>query len=43
MYNMATEEPHSFLYINLMSKQKNKMMYIDFDEVLEVEEVKDEK
>ena len=39
MYKMATEEPHSFLYINLMSKQKNKMMYVRFDHVLEVEEV----
>ena len=32
MYNMATSEPFSFWYINLMSKDMNKMFYIRFEQ-----------
>jgi len=31
MYNLATSEPYSFWYINLMSKDVNKMFYIRFE------------
>ena len=31
MYNMATDEPYSFWYINLMAKDVNKMFYIRFE------------
>jgi hypothetical protein len=31
MYHMAVDEPYSFWYINLMSKDKNKMFYIRFE------------
>lgn len=30
IYNIATERPHSFLYVNLMSYDINKMFYINF-------------
>jgi Cdc6-like AAA superfamily ATPase len=31
IYNLATQEPHSFLYINLMAKDINDMFHIRFD------------
>ena len=31
MYQMATSEPYSFWYINLMSKDINKMFHIRFE------------
>ena len=34
MYNVATEEPYSFLFINLMSKDKEQMFYIALKYVL---------
>ena len=30
LYNLATEAAHSFLYINLMSKNKEDMFYVQF-------------
>jgi hypothetical protein len=38
LYNIATGEPHSFWYINLMSKSKKDMFYMNFDRKLEVED-----
>ncbi len=37
MYNLATEEQYSFLYINLMNKIKD-MFYIRFDKKLKIED-----
>ena len=37
MYNLATYEPHSFLYINLMAKKLEEMFYIRFDKRLIIE------
>ena len=31
LYNTATSEPYSFLYVNLVAKSKNDMFYIRFD------------
>ena len=36
MYNAATEEPYSFWYINLMAKDINKMFYIRFEKLMEI-------
>jgi hypothetical protein len=37
MYNMATEEPYSFWYANLMAKSKNEMFYIRFEKRLAID------
>ena len=37
MYNIATQEPYSFLYIKLTSKDPNKMFMIKFHKYLEIE------
>ena len=34
MYKLATDEPHSFLYVNLMAKHLNDMFYIRFNKKL---------
>jgi hypothetical protein len=34
LYNIATSEPHSFLYINLVAKDKNDMFYMNYDRKL---------
>ena len=36
MYSMATEEPHSFWFIDLVAKSKAAMFYVRFEERLEV-------
>ena len=36
MYNLATNEPYSFLYINLVSPKINEMFYINFNQRLQV-------
>ena len=36
MYNAATKEPYSFRYINLMSKNVNKMFFIRFEKQLTI-------
>ena len=36
LYNIATGEPHSFWFINLMAKSKRDMMYMNFNRKLEV-------
>ena len=36
LYNVATGEPHSFWFINLIAKSKKDMMYMNFDRKLEV-------
>ena len=38
LYNIATDEPHSFLYINLMAKDKKDMFFVRFDHKLIVED-----
>ena len=37
MYNAATEEPFSFWFINLMSKNVNKMFFIRFEQQMSLE------
>ena len=37
IYNLATAEPYSFLYVNLRAKKKNEMFYIRFDKRIEIE------
>ena len=37
LYNLASHEPHSFLYINLMAKDKKDMFYVRFEHKLIVE------
>ena len=34
LYSIAAEKPHSFLYLNLMSKSKEDMFYILFKQIL---------
>ena len=34
LYTLATEAPHSLLYINLMQKDKTKMFYIQLSKIL---------
>jgi hypothetical protein len=36
MYHIATEEPYSFLYVKLTSKDHNKMFMIRFSKYLEI-------
>ena len=36
MYNLATKEPYSFLYINLVSPKNNDMFYINFNQTLQI-------
>ena len=37
IYNMATEAPHSFLFCNLVAKQRNKIFMIRFEKRIEIE------
>ena len=37
IYSLATSQPYSFLYVNLMSKQNNNTFYINFDKNIEIE------
>ena len=37
VYNLATEEPYSFLFINLMKGDVNKMFYERFDAKLAID------
>jgi hypothetical protein len=37
MYKLATDEAYSFWYINLMSRDPNKMFYIRFEKRLTLE------
>ena len=30
LYRIATDAPHSFLYINLMSRNKEELLYLNF-------------
>ena len=43
LYNIATDEPHSFLYINLVAKNKADMFYMNFDRKLVIDDKPDEK
>lgn len=36
IYNMATDEPYSFLYVNLRSKKKSDTFYIRFEKRIEI-------
>jgi hypothetical protein len=38
IYNMATDEPYSFLYVNLRAKKKSDTFYIQFEKRIEIEE-----
>jgi len=38
LYNMATSEPYSFLYVNLRAKDTEEMFYMNFDRKLMVED-----
>ena len=37
MYNLATEEPYSFWYVNLMAKSKDKMFFIRFEKKMSIQ------
>ncbi len=37
LYNMATSEPYSFLFIKLNAKKLNDMLYIRYEKKLEIE------
>jgi hypothetical protein len=37
IYNMATDEPYSFLYVNLRAKAKKDTFYIRFEKRIEIE------
>mgnify|MGYP003642016498 FL=1 len=37
IYNLATEDPYSFLYVKLNSKSKKDMFYINYDKRIELE------
>ena len=37
MYEMATEEPHSFWYINMVAKSKKDMFFVRFEQKLVLE------
>ena len=38
IYNMATDEPYSFLYVNLRAKKKGDTFYIRFEKRIEIED-----
>ena len=38
IYNLATHDPYSFLYVNLRAKSKQDMFYIRFDKRIELED-----
>ena len=38
IYNAATEQPYSFLYIKLNAKSKQDMFFINFEKRIEIEE-----
>ena len=38
IYNLATSEPYSFLYVNLRAKTKNEMFHIRFNKKIEIED-----
>ena len=38
IYNMATKEPYSFLYVNMAAKNLNDMFMINFDQKLHIED-----
>ncbi len=37
IYNKATEQPYSFLYINLISQDKNNMFFINFSQRIQID------
>lgn len=39
IYNMATSEPYSFLYVNLRSKDKNHIFHIRFEKRIEIDDI----
>ena len=38
IYNLATEAPYSFLFVNLRAKKKGDTFYINFDKKIEIED-----
>jgi hypothetical protein len=39
IYNMATSEPYSFLYVNLRAKTKDNIFHIKFDKKIEIYDI----
>ena len=39
LYNLATSEPHSFLYVKLTASNKNDMFYINLNKKLVIEDI----
>ena len=38
IYNLATEEPFSFLYVNLMEPDINKMFMVRFEKYIQIDD-----
>ena len=38
IYNLATNEPYSFLYVKLNEKKRNDMFYVRYDKKLIIED-----
>ena len=38
IYNLATKEPYSFLFVNLRSKDRNNIFHIRFDKRIEIDD-----
>ena len=38
MYNLATDKPYSFLFINLVTHNKKDMFYINFSQKIQIED-----
>ena len=39
IYNLATEEPYSFLYVNLMEPDINTMFMVRFEKYIQIEDI----
>ena len=37
IYSLATDEPYSFLYVNLRARKKNEIFHIRFDKRIEID------
>ena len=38
IYNLATEEPFSFLYVNLLEPDINKMIMVRFEKYIQIDD-----
>ena len=41
IYNIATEDPFSFLFVNLMEKDINKMFMVRFEKYITIDDSED--